>query len=570
AGLNPAFSISDRDDAADLMHLVRHDLGLSNTGRRFPTKHTCLAIYSRAVNTMTPLETLLQRHYPWCVEWHDPLRALFRGYVAAKQAQDVLDYDDLLLYWARLAGHPEVARELDARFRHILVDEYQDTNRLQAAILLAIKPHGHGLTVVGDDAQSIYSFRGAEVSNILEFPTRFDPPATIVTLDRNYRSTQPILAAANAVISLAQRRYAKQLWSHREGAQRPALVDVRDEAAQAQYVAEQVLGSREAGVALRGQAVLFRASHHSAALEIELARRNLPFVKFGGLKFLDASHVKDVLGVLRFSQNPLNRVAGFRVLQLLPGVGPAAAQRVMEQLAAAQPWHELAAPARAVEGWSAWVELMAALATPTHGAGAWAATEVELVCRWYTPHLQRMHEDFATRAGDLSALTQIAATFASREAFLTELTLDPPHASSGEAGKPLLDEDYLILSTIHSAKGQEWQRVYILNGVDGCIPSDLATGAPEEIEEERRLLYVAMTRAKDQLDIIVPQRFYLTQQSGAGDRHVYAARTRFIPQRLDALFERGSWPPAVRSAVGSQALAAVKLDIAAQMRSMWD
>ena len=334
-GLSPAFTVHDRGDSADLMNLVRHELGFSKTKSRFPMKATCLAIYSRAVNCETALEEILANSFPWCCGWEAELRKLFATYVEAKQRQNVLDYDDLLLYWAQMMTEPALAADVGARFDHVLVDEYQDTNRLQASILLALKPDGSGLTVVGDDAQSIYSFRAATVRNILDFPEKFRPPARIVTLARNYRSTQPILSASNAVIDLAKERFTKNLWSDRASAERPQLVAVRDETDQADYVVARVLDNREAGIALRAQAVLFRASHHSGPLEVELTRRNIPFVKYGGLKFLEAAHVKDVLACLRFIENPRDRMSGFRVLQLLPGIGPTSAARVLDQVEAA-------------------------------------------------------------------------------------------------------------------------------------------------------------------------------------------------------------------------------------------
>ncbi|HTH73708.1 MAG TPA: ATP-dependent helicase [Trinickia sp.] len=573
-GLSPVFTINDREDCADLMNVVRHELGLSAKERRFPVKGTCLAIYSRVVNTGATLAQVLEQAFPWCREWEPDLRALFAAYVAAKQAQNVLDYDDLLLYWSRMASEPAIAADLGQRFDHVLVDEYQDTNRLQATILLAMKPDGRGLTVVGDDSQSIYSFRGATVRNILDFPGHFEPQASRVTLERNYRSTAPILAASNAVIGLAAERFTKDLWTDKASAQRPRLVSVAGELEQARYVVESVLAAREAGMKLKAQAVLFRAAHHSAALEIELARHNIPFVKFGGLRFLDSTHVKDVLAVLRWAQNPRDRVAGFRVLQLLPGVGPATAGQVLDAVANAC---ELPAaigaydpPARALADWPAFASLMmeaGASRTP------WPA-EFEQVRRWYEPHLERNHEDAPTRHADILQMESVAATFASRERFLTELTLDPPDATSGESGVPLVDEDYLILSTIHSAKGQEWRNVFVLNGVDGCIPSDLGTGSQEEIDEEQRLLYVAMTRAKEDLHIVVPQRFYVHNQSGLGDRHVWASRTRFIPASLLPLFDVHAWPRveplAPPTASGFAAAAKARIDIAAQLKAMWD
>jgi DNA helicase-2/ATP-dependent DNA helicase PcrA len=568
-GLDPQFSIHDREDSADLMNLVRHELELSRMERRFPAKATCLSIYSRAVNAEAPLEDVLRASYPWCASWHNELRKLFAGYVEAKQVQNVLDCDDLLLYWAQTMGDATLADEIGGKWDHVLVDEYQDTNRLQATILTGIKPAGRGLTVVGDDAQSIYSFRAATVRNILDFPNEFSPAAEVITLDRNYRSTQPILAAANGVIGLARERFTKNLWTDRPSTAKPCLVTVRDEADQARVVADDVLENREAGMQLKDQAVLFRASHHSGPLEVELTRRNIPFKKFGGLKFLDSAHIKDMLAALRFAQNMRDRVAGFRVLQLLPGVGPTTAQTALDAFAdSSNPVETLVhlpCPARAHGDWPGFLELVRGLRSTAAG---WPA-EIGQVRAWYEPHLERIHEDFEMRRADLLQLEDIAAGYPSRERFLTELTLDPPDATSGQAGVPLLDEDYLILSTIHSAKGQEWRSVFVLNAVDGCIPSDLGVGTTDEIEEERRLLYVAMTRAKDSLDLILPQRFFTHGQSSTGDRHVYASRTRFIPASLLTLFECRTWPRAAAEAAGLSGPRQVRLDVGARMRGMW-
>jgi DNA helicase II / ATP-dependent DNA helicase PcrA len=564
--LNPAFTIHDREDSADLMNLIRHDKAYSNAKSRFPTKGTCLSIYSRCVNAETAIEQVLGTSFPWCAGWAAELKELFAGYVEAKQKHNVLDYDDLLLYWAQTMSDPDLASDIGGRFDHVLVDEYQDTNRLQSSILLALKPGGQGLTVVGDDAQSIYSFRAATVRNILDFPGQFSPSADIITLDRNYRSTQAILAAANGVIDLAKERFTKNLWTDRSSGAKPQLVTVRDDADQAGCIVERVLENRESGTLLKQQAVLFRTSSHSGPLEIELTRRNIPFVKFGGLKFLDAAHIKDMLALLRFAENPRDRVAGFRLMHLIPGVGSISAQRVLDQMAdAADPILALAralAPPRAGEEWKNFAAAVAGI-----GRASWPA-ELELARLWYEPHLDRIHEDSETRRADLIQLQQIAGGYPSRERFLTELTLDPPDATSDQAGIPLLDEDYLILSTIHSAKGQEWKSVFVLNVVDGCMPSDLGAGTSAELEEERRLLYVAMTRAKDDLQLLVPQRFFTHGQHAQGDRHVYASRTRFIPDRLLGLFEKTVWPQAAAAAarVASQGQ---RIDVGARMRGMW-
>jgi DNA helicase-2/ATP-dependent DNA helicase PcrA len=568
-GLDAEFTIHDREDSADLINLVRHQLALSATEKRFPLKGTCLAIYSKAVNTEQPLASVLAESFPWCAGWEGELKRLFAAYVEAKQRQGVLDYDDLLAYWAAMMQEATIGAEIGDRFRHVLVDEYQDTNRLQASVLLRLKPDGRGLTVVGDDAQAIYAFRGATVRNILDFPHRFDPPAAVITLEQNYRSTQPILEASNAVIGLAKERFTKNLHSQRASSARPLLVSVADEAAQARYVVDEVLARREEGLRLRAQAVLFRASHHSLQLELELGRRNVPFVKYGGLKFLEAAHVKDLLACLRWAENPRDRVAGFRVLLLLPGVGPKTAARALDAIAAAaEPATAIAAfapPAASAADWQALVELFGGLRRRSHG---WPA-EIMQVRRWYEPQMARLHDDGPARLADLAALEAIAGTYPSRERFLTELTLDPPEATSDEAGVPLVDDDYLILSTIHSAKGQEWGAVYLLNAVDGCLPSDMATGTPAEIEEERRLLYVAMTRARDHLQLMVPQRFYVHQQAAGGDRHVYGSRTRFIPPKLAALFESRAWPPAAAADATGVKPAAGAVDIVARMRERW-
>jgi DNA helicase-2/ATP-dependent DNA helicase PcrA len=566
-GLDPAFTVLDRSDSADLLNLVRDELGLSKQATRFPKKGTCLAIYSHAVNAGRAVEETLERAFPWCAAWAEELKQLFRAYVDAKQRRHLLDYDDLLLYWFHLMQEAAPAEAVRRRFDHVLVDEYQDTNALQAGILLGLKPDGRGLTVVGDDAQAIYAFRAATVRNILDFPRQFDPPAHAVTLEQNYRSTQPILDAANAVIALAPEAFRKRLFSTRKSEQRPLLVIAEDEPAQVDYVVRWVLEHREAGIDLKRQAVLMRAAHHSDLLEVELGRRNIPFVKYGGLKFLEAAHVKDVLCILRWAENPQDEIAGFRVLQLLPGLGPAHARRVQAWLEgmgcdfAVLGGRDVPTAARA--DWPAFCELMCRL---RRGTTDWHG-QLGMVRAWYAPHLERLYDAAHARAADLEQLEQLAVHYPTRERFLSELTLDPPDAVGDEASDPYLDEDYLVLSTIHSAKGQEWDVVYVLNVVDGCIPSDMATGTPEEVEEERRLLYVAMTRARDHLHLLHPHRFY-TRSRPDGDHHVYAPRTRFIPEALLALFERrthSTTPPTDSFDRPS----AARIDVQVRLRDMW-
>ena len=555
-GLAESFSVLDRGDAADLMDVVRHELGLSKLDKRFPRKDTCVAIYSHRVNTQGSLEASLKESFPWCAEWEGELKRLFAAFVERKLTHQALDYDDLLLYWHAMMEDPALAAEIGAAWDHVLVDEYQDTNALQSRILERLRPDGRGLTVVGDDAQSIYSFRAATVENILGFEKQFG--ARVVTLEDNYRSTRPVLEAANALMREASRQYRKDLRSAKGEGPKPRYVTVADDAAQAQYVVARVLEAREEGLDLRRQAVLFRSSHHSDVLELELVRRNIPYVKYGGLKFLEAAHVKDALAVLRWADNPRNRVAAWRAMQLLPGVGPKGAERAWTAFeAASHAWGSLATSSKAFDA------LLRELGDP---AAPWSG-QMQRVREWYAPLMETRYDAPEVRAADLVQLERIAGTYGTREAFLTELALDPPQATSDLSGEPYLDEDFLVLSTVHSAKGQEWDAVHVLNVSDGNFPNEFATGKPEAIEEERRLLYVAMTRAKTRLDLVSPLKYYVTQQSRMGDRHVYGARSRFLTRAVMACFDEVAWgEPAEPS---RPAPAAARVDVAARLRDMW-
>ncbi len=567
-GLDARFGILDRGDAADLLDVIRHERGLSSKDRRFPRKETCLALYSHRVNTGRPLDAVIREIHPWCAEWVDELAGLFRGYVERKQADGVLDYDDLLLWWDAAMAEPALAAEVSARFDHVLVDEYQDTNALQARILRALRPDGRGVAVVGDDAQSIYSFRAAEVGNILDFPAQFDPPARRVALEANYRSVQPVLDAAGALIAESRRQYPKTLRAVRPGGEKPALVTVADEREQVDWVVAQVLAQREAGVPMKRQAVLFRSSHHADLLEVELARRNIPYVKHGGLKFLESTHVKDLLAVLRWADNPRHGVAAFRALQLLPGMGPASAKRALEHVAGAQgALASLAGyvpPAAARGHWPDFAALMTALADP---ATPWVG-QVEAVRDWYRPLLERRHDDASVRAADLDMLAAVAARSVTRERFLTELALDPPSASGDLAGEPLKDEDWLVLSTVHSAKGQEWDAVYVIDVTDGNFPNEYHTGTDEGIDEERRLLYVAMTRARDTLHLVEPLRHAVVQQPRLGAAYVHAARSRFMTRAVLACLRRIGPPPAPGPGATSPGRAPA-VDVASKVRAMF-
>jgi len=567
-GLNANFTVLDRGDAADLMDVIRHDLGFSSKEKRFPRKDACLAIYTHRVNTRLPLKQTLEEQTPWCKDWEAELTRLYREYVSRKQKLNVLDFDDLLLYWHAMMKSPALAQSLSENFDHVLVDEYQDTSTLQGEIIQALKPDGKGVTVVGDDAQAIYSFRAAAVDNILGFADRYQPKADMIVLAQNYRSTQQILDCANALMAEGFRQHRKTLLGNRQSSQRPVYVALDDAQAQAEYIVGRILATREIGGSLKRHAILFRSSHHSDVLELELARRNIPFVKYGGLKFLEAAHVKDMLSILRWADNPRNTAAGFRVLKLIAGIGPAhAGQALVHFDDAGQAFTSLAsydAPQPARMDWKRFCAFMERLADP---ATPWAG-QLSTVREWYKPQLERIYDAAFSRSGDLEQLDQLSSQYPSRERFLTELTLDPPSLTSDESGPASKDEDYVILSTIHSAKGQEWDNVYLLNVADGNFPSEFSSGKPALIEEERRLLYVAITRARNELHLCAPLKYAVTQQSKHGDAHIYGAKSRFMTEKVLSVVEQTSFR-SHRNDDRLRGVEAAAVDVAAQLKEMW-
>ncbi|AXV07919.1 ATP-dependent DNA helicase UvrD/PcrA [Euzebya pacifica] len=537
-GLATDFGLLDAADAADLIDLVRDDLEVAKGTSRFPRKATLASIYGRVVNSRVPLKATLESQYPWCAEHTEAIGRVFTGYGQRKRARNLLDYDDLLLFWKVLAEAEGIGDELGGSFDHVLVDEYQDTNALQAEIVAALRRTNDNVTVVGDDAQAVYGFRAASVRNILDFPQTF-PGTRIVRLEQSYRSTQPILDTANALVAeMAQTKdnpeFRKSLFSDRLDGPQPRLHTCHDEDDQSARVCDAVLDRREQGTPLVQQAVLFRTSHHADLLELELSRRNIPYVKYGGLKFLEAAHVKDLVALLRLLDNPDDELAWFRILQRLEGIGPGRARVLMEAIGVGEGGvavaqlgdrvveaavHLPAAAERAVVG--------LAVALGDTAAIDEVAGQVQRLREWYGPVCAQTFEDPIPRMADLQQLEVLAEQSTSRTRFLDDLVLDPPASTGDLAGPPLLDEDYLILSTIHSAKGLEWDTVHLLHAADGMIPSDMSTGDPDEVEEERRLLYVALTRPRHELDVYVPLRYY-HQRFGSGDRHSFGQVSRFL------------------------------------------
>ena len=527
-GLDPGFSLLDAADATDLMGMVRHDLGVASSGRaRFPKKETLSAICSQVANRAVPLSVVVADSFPWCAEHTDGMRSVFVAYTARKRAGQLCDFDDLLLL-VRALGTSDVGRRLlSGLFDHVLVDEYQDVNALQVDLVDLLCPGGGGLTAVGDDAQAIYGFRSATTAAIAGFCDRY-PGARLIALEHNYRSTPPILAVANQVMA--------------------------DEASQAVAVCESVLSHREDGVALHDQAVLFRASHHAAQLELALSRRQIPYVKYGGLRFLEAAHVKDLVALLRLLDNPWDELAWFRVLQLLEGVGPVGARRVMADLGvtgdpgppdtpdpgAPTPLSRLlAAPPTVVPSARDELgDLRRALAdcAETGDAESSVGVQVDRLRQWLGPVMARRYDAPEARDEDLARLAEQAAAAGRRDRFVADLTLDPPLVTGDLAGVPALDDDWLVLSTVHSAKGGEWDVVHVIHAADGMFPSDLATGAAESIAEERRLFYVAVTRARNALEINVPLRYHHHRQR-LDDRHGYAQVSRFLSPAVRVLMD---------------------------------
>ena len=568
-GMEPDFTILDGGDAEDLMHVARTALGLGRGGSRFPQKSTCLDVYSRCVNAQLSLNEVLHTAFPWCLPAEEGLAQLFARYTDSKEEQQVLDYDDLLLFWRGLLADPAGGPRVRERFDHVLVDEFQDTNALQADIVSLLRPNGTGVTCVGDDAQAIYGFRAATVRNILDFEERF-PGAEVRTLTRNYRSTAAIVTATNALIAEAAERREKDLWTERHDGGRPVLATCRDDDEQTQWLCERLLEHREQGTELKRQAVLFRAQHHSMALEMELSRRNIPFHKYGGLRFVEMAHVKDLVSFLRLAENPRDAMAGLRVLGLVPGIGPKTAAALLDMLAGSggdfSAWGGARVPEPARAAWPAVAELFATLVAAGPGE---VSAQVHAVRSVYGPLLERRYENVQARLRDLEQIEALAARAQSRSQFLAELVLDPPAYTQELAGPPLLDEDYLILSTMHSAKGLEFDVVYVIHAADGNIPSDMATGSAAEIEEERRLFYVACTRAREQLYITHPLRYY-TQPWAKADTHGYAQRSRFLTEAVLEHFEQvqtGAEPPAGDEGTLERVTTA---SIRASVRSLWE
>ena len=538
AGLPRDFSIMDQGDSEDLMQLARANLGYGKQEKRFPKKESLHYIYSRHLNADRPIEEILEQEFPHFLEYTRDIIRIFAEYTSRKSERNLVDYDDLLLFWAlMLEASPALADRICGLHDHILVDEYQDTNLLQARILRGTCRNHQNIAVVGDDAQSIYSFRGANFRNILDFPQQF-AGARVIALEQNYRSTRPILDVTNTLISRALERFTKNLWTQRTGGDAPWLVTTRDEQQQTRFVVDRILELHEEGTPLREIAVLVRAGYMSADLEIELTNRKIPFEKWGGIKFLEASHVKDVLAFLRVLENPRDEVSWYRILMLMPGIGDVTARAMMESMAE-RSWDPDAfshfmPPPRARDAH----KNLAALLRRLRGVRAEDASvgeDIDEIRLLYDSILAERYDRSEPRLADLDQLRVIAAGYPGRSAFLAALALEPPQSTQDLGAGGESDDDALVISTVHSAKGKEWDAVFVIWAVDGWFPSSRSLEDESQLEEERRLMYVAMTRARNHLAVTYPLNVYATRR---GSDYSIDQLSRFIDRGLREKMQR--------------------------------
>ena len=533
-GFENGFSIMDRSDSEALIGIVKKEIGVTHRQRGFPRNHTLANVFSKAANKALTVEDIVYSDYAHFIPFMEDIAGIQQGYTLHKVRHQFFDYDDLLLYLRiLLRDHPQVRERLSARYRYVLVDEYQDTNLIQADILYLLVGGNRNVMAVGDDSQSIYAFRGANFRNIMEFPNLF-PGTTIIGLEENYRSVQPILNLTNAVIEQAAEKYEKKLFTRKAGGAKPLLVDTGSENRQSNYIVSRIQQLSREAVALKDIAVLFRAGFHSFDLEIELAREQIPFIKVGGFKFMESAHIKDVLAHMRVLSNPNDRVSWYRLLSLMDKVGPKTAQNIFE--AVQREGRGAAGVAavkerfRKIEGLSKLAELYSRIGDETPSVEEMG----EVVLNYYHPILRERYDDHPKRLKDLEQLLEIMARYGNLGEFLVDMALEPPSAAiGGVLSEDAGEEDRLVLSTIHSAKGLEWHTVFIIWAVDGRFPSIHSLDDRDNLEEELRLMYVAATRAREELIITYPSQVF-----DRGSGLVSARPSRFVDMLAEDVMER--------------------------------
>ncbi len=515
------FHILDRPDTEAVLTSLKAEMKVKS--KTFPKNRTVGELFSRTVNRQIPLEELLSSDYPHLLQWIDELVSLREAYRAYKQEAGLMDFDDLLVIMARVMEEDDGVRaEVASRYSHIMVDEYQDTNPIQARLVRLLARDHDRVMAVGDDSQSIYSFRGADLQNMLDFPKMF-PGAKVIKLETNYRSVQPILDTANAVIAPARRSFTKCLQAHRGGGPAPVFFEAKDEGDQSRFIIDQIRALRSEGLDCEEMAVLFRAGFHSFDLEVQLAKAGIGFVKYGGFKFVEAAHVKDVLSFLRARLNPKDTLSLARCLMLLPGVGPKKSKDIIDWLR--ESGSTLAQvdqfPGKTKANQEPLSEVAALMSSLEAAEMRGPAAEADLVMEFYRPYLVQRFDDHPRRAKDLETVTDLALNYNSTYRFLSDLALDPP--SNLYSGREYGEK--LVLSTVHSAKGLEWKAVFILWATEGRFPAGPALEDEEALEEERRMMYVAITRAQDHLYICSPVRSYSLHQGT-----IFHTRSRFLDE----------------------------------------
>lgn len=530
-GYKPNFTILDRTDSEDLINLLRNSLGLADRKKRFPKKDTLASIYSKFVNQQKNLEEVLSSEYPQFLDHYYEIKKLFIEYNNYKKENQLMDYDDLLLNWLEvLKKYPQVRKEVGEKFEFIMVDEYQDTNALQGEIIKYMGEFHKNVMVVGDDSQSIYGFRGANYRNIFEFPKLF-PETKIIKLEQNYRSTQAILNLANAIISNSKIKYTKTLFTLKKEGEKPILFQAKDEAESSHFVADKILELREKGIKLSQMAVLFRSAYHSFDLEVELTKRGIPFAKYGGLKLMESAHIKDFVSFLKILSNPQDFLAWNRVLLLLEGIGPRSTEKIINFLKQNYIFNEESLQKLMFQfPFKEFKEMIFLLKSLWEERISPSEILFE-IWKFYKPIFERIYyEDYFKREKDIEGLMALSEKYSTLEEFLTDLILEPLEITDVE--KSVKDENHLILSTIHSAKGLEWHTVFILSLIEGRFPSFYSLENEEELEEERRLFYVAVTRAREKLFLIVPMTIYIP-----GEGKTLAKMSRFVREIPSSLIE---------------------------------
>ncbi len=521
--LDNGFTILDQGDSEDVINLIRGQLNLSQHKKRFPNKTTIFKVLSYSANTERKVEDILEEEYPHFADYTDKILDIQKIYTSYKRKNNLLDYDDLLIFLRDfLLEFGPAAKSFLSTIKFVMVDEYQDTNKLQAEIIRGLSQIHQNIMVVGDDSQSIYSFRGANFKNIMDFPKLFNN-VKVITLEENYRSTQEILNFSNHIIEHAIEKYPKHLFTRKIGGELPGIISAANDNMQSRFIVERILELREEGVSLDEISILFRSSFHSFNLEIELNKANIPYVKFGGMKFIETAHVKDMLAFLRIATNPSDYVSWYRVLLLHEGIGPKKAQMIMDEIAANNLSIKDNHEAVVSKKYNSMIFSLFNLLRDIHIKNQLPADKAELVFKYYEPLFKEKYDDWNKRKKDLEIFMNLAENYRSLDSFLSDMALEPPRDSVVDIEAEDKEGEHLTLSTIHSAKGLEWHTVFILHAIEGFFPSSQSVDKLESLEEERRLMYVASTRAKQNLYVCYPMHIF--------DRHqgmTFSKPSRFI------------------------------------------